>query len=44
MPPNQRQRTLHAVVEKVAYDGLAETVAITFRPVGIRALAGEPRP
>jgi site-specific DNA recombinase len=43
MTPAERARTLHALVERVAYDGQAETVAITFRPVGIRALAGDPR-
>jgi site-specific DNA recombinase len=44
MTAAERTRTLHAIVERVAYDGPAGTVAITFRPVGIKALAGEPHP
>jgi len=44
MTPSERARTLTALVERVAYDGQAETVGITFRPVGIRALAGEATP
>jgi site-specific DNA recombinase len=43
MTPSERARTLHALVERVAYDGQAETVAITFQPTGIKALAGETR-
>jgi site-specific DNA recombinase len=43
MTQAERARTLHALVERVAYDGQAETVAITFRPIGIKALAGEAR-
>jgi site-specific DNA recombinase len=44
MTPSERARTLHALVERVAYDGPAGTVAITFRPTGIRTLAGETAP
>jgi site-specific DNA recombinase len=44
MTPAERTRVLHALVERVAFDGQAETVAITFRPVGIKALSGEPHP
>jgi site-specific DNA recombinase len=43
MTPSERARTLHALVERVAFDGQAETVAIIFRPVGIKALARDPR-
>ena len=40
----EQQRILHLLVERVAYDGAAGTAAVTFRPVGIRTLAGEVAP
>jgi site-specific DNA recombinase len=43
MTPSERARTLHALVERVAYDGVKGEVAITFRPVGVKALAQEAR-
>jgi hypothetical protein len=41
--PLARWRARHAtlVVQRVAYDGGKETVAITFHPTGLEALAGE---
>jgi hypothetical protein len=32
---------IHLLVERVAYDGTHETVAVTFRPGGIKVLAQE---
>ncbi|MEZ6010148.1 MAG: recombinase family protein [Planctomycetota bacterium] len=40
----EQQRILRLLVERVAYDGAAGTAAVTFRPVGIRTLAGEVAP
>jgi len=39
--PNEQARVLRLLVERVAYDGGAGTLAITFWPSGIRALADE---
>ncbi len=41
LSPREQARIVHLLVERVAYDGEKETVAITFRPTGIRALAEE---
>jgi site-specific DNA recombinase len=43
LPPREQARVVQRLVERVAYDGEKETVAITFRPDGIRALARECR-
>ncbi len=40
LPPEQA-RVLALLVERVGYDGAAGTVAVTFHPTGIRALARE---
>ena len=39
--PKEQARVLRLLVEGVAYDGGAGTLAITFRPSGIRTLADE---
>jgi site-specific DNA recombinase len=39
--PQEQARVLDLVVKRVDYDGSKETVAITFHPTGIEALAGE---
>jgi site-specific DNA recombinase len=41
LSPPEQARIIHLLVERVAYDGAKETVAVTFRPSGIRTLAGE---
>jgi site-specific DNA recombinase len=41
LTPRERARLLSLLVERVAYDGAAGTVAVTFRPTGIAALADE---
>ncbi len=37
--PREQARILRLLVERVGYDGGAGTLAITFRPSGIKALA-----
>lgn len=39
--PKEQARVLRLLVEGVGYDGATGTMAVTFRPTGIRALAGE---
>ena len=39
--PREQARVIELLVERVAYDGQGGNVAITFRPSGIKALAGE---
>ena len=39
--PREQARILRLLVERVGYDGGAGTLAITFRPSGIKALAQE---
>ena len=39
--PRERARVLHLLIEQVEYDAAAGEVAITFRPGGVRTLAGE---
>ncbi|HEX8912204.1 MAG TPA: hypothetical protein VF796_07575, partial [Humisphaera sp.] len=41
LSPKDRARAVRLLVERVAYDGAAGTVAVTFRPCGIRTLAAE---
>ena len=42
LSPGEQARVLHLLVERVTYDGADGTLAITFRPTGIEALAEEP--
>jgi len=41
LAPRERVRMVRLLVERVGYDGAEETVAVTFRPLGIKALAQE---
>lgn len=41
LSPRERARVLQLVVDHVDYDGAAGTVAITFRPIGLKALGQE---
>ena len=41
LSPGEQARVLHLLVECVTYDGADGTLAITFRPTGIRVLADE---
>jgi site-specific DNA recombinase len=41
LTPQEQARVTQLLIESVAYDGPAGTVAITFRPLGIRTLAAE---
>lgn len=39
LTPREQARVVHLLVERVTYDAAVETVAITYRPSGIRTLA-----
>lgn len=39
--PKEQARVLRLLIERVTYDGGAGTLSVTFRPSGIKALAGE---
>jgi site-specific DNA recombinase len=41
LAPREQARVIELLVERVEYDGQAGKIAITFRPSGIKALAGE---
>jgi site-specific DNA recombinase len=41
LSPKEQARIIHLLVEKIGYDGEKESVALTFRPTGIKALAME---
>ena len=41
LAPREQARIVHLLVEQVVYDGAKGTVAVTFRPGGIRALTEE---
>ena len=41
LSPGEQARVLHLLVEQVTYDGAAGSLAITFRPTGIKALVDE---
>ena len=41
MSPREQARVVRLLVERVAYDGAAGSVAVTFRPSGLKALAAE---
>jgi site-specific DNA recombinase len=42
LTPREQARIVQLLVERVDYDGAAGKVSITFRPSGIKMLAGEP--
>ncbi len=39
--PREQERVLGLLIDKVEFDGGRQTVAITFKPIGIKALAAE---
>jgi site-specific DNA recombinase len=41
LAPREQARLIHLLVERVDYDGAAQTVSVTFHPSGIQALADE---
>ncbi len=41
LAPREQARVVELLVEQVTYDGHAGNIAISFRPAGIKALAGE---
>jgi site-specific DNA recombinase len=41
LSPREQARLIHLLVERVDYDGVAQTVSVTFHPSGIQALADE---
>jgi site-specific DNA recombinase len=41
LAPREQARLLHLLVERVDYDGAAQTVSVTFHATGIQALADE---
>lgn len=41
LAPREQARIIELLVERVAYDGRAGKIAITFRPTGIKTLASE---
>jgi site-specific DNA recombinase len=41
LTPREQGRAIDLLVERVVYDGAAGTVAVTFRPAGIKTLADE---
>jgi len=41
LAPREQARVVEILVERVAYDGNAGNISITFRPSGIKTLAGE---
>ncbi|MBP3954848.1 recombinase family protein [Gemmata sp. G18] len=43
LTPREQGRVIDLLVERVDYDGAAGTVAVTFRPTGIKALSAELR-
>jgi site-specific DNA recombinase len=44
LSPREQGRIVHLLLDRVVYDGEKETLAITFRPTGIKALAMEAAP
>ena len=41
LTPREQGRVIDLLVERVEYDGAQGTVAVTFRPTGIKTLADE---
>ncbi len=41
LAPREQGRVVELLVERVAYDGGTGSISITFRPAGIKTLAGE---
>ena len=43
LSPTHKARLIHLLVDRIEYDGDAETVAVTFHPTGIRSLTDPPQ-
>jgi len=43
LPPAQKAKLVHLLVERIEYDGESETISLTFHPTGIRTLTAEQR-
>ncbi len=43
LPPAQKARLVHLLIERVEYDGENKTISLTFHPTGIRTLTAEQR-
>jgi len=43
LPPAQKARLVHLLIERVEYDGADETISLTFHPTGICTLTAEQR-
>src|SRR5205814_15696 len=41
LSPKEQERVIQLLVQRIDYDGKAETISITFHPSGIRVLANE---
>jgi site-specific DNA recombinase len=41
LAPREQARVIELLVERVSYDGDGGNISITFRPTGIKTLAGE---
>jgi len=41
LTPAEQARLVHLLVAQVAFDGRKGTLAVTFRPTGIKAFAGQ---
>lgn len=39
--PREQERVVNLLVERIEFDGARETVAITFKPTGIKSLAAD---
>jgi len=38
LPPNQKAKLIHLLIERIEYDGETESISLTFHPTGIRTL------
>jgi len=43
LPPGQKAKLVHLLIERVEYDGADETISLTFHPTGIRTLTAAQR-
>ncbi len=43
LPPGQRAKLIHLLIERIEYDGADETISLTFHPTGIRTLTAGQR-
>ena len=43
LPPSDKAKPVHLLIEQVEYDGADETISLTLHPTGIRTLTAEQR-